>query len=83
MIIRLAWSSHRRPVVMADYAVIGHTGIIKTRQGDHWVKVSGEWWRAKSDQALSEGDRVKITAMSDLVVTVERVNQSNTEPQGD
>ncbi len=83
MIIRLAWSSHRRPVVMADYAVIGHIGIIKIRQNDYWVKVSGEWWRAKSDQALSEGDRVKITAMSDLVVTVERINQSNTELQGD
>ncbi len=83
IIIRLAWSSHRRPVVMADYAVIGHIGIIKIRQNDCWVKVSGEWWRAKSDQALSEGDRVKITAMSDLVVTVERINQSNTELQGD
>ena len=63
--------------------MIGHIGIIKIRQNDYWVKVSGEWWRAKSDQALSEGDRVKITAMSDLVVTVERINQSNTELQGD
>ena len=69
----MAWSSHRRPVVMADHAVVGHTGVVVIGQGECWMKVSGEWWRIESDSKLAEGDAVKVVALNNLTLTVNKI----------
>ncbi|HBZ31143.1 MAG TPA: hypothetical protein DEO56_11235, partial [Nitrosomonas nitrosa] len=36
-----------------------------------WVKVHGELWRAKTSMPLRRGQKVKITSIDDLTLTVE------------
>lgn len=40
--------------------------------GEGYVLADGELWRARSKQALSAGDQVRISQMDGLVVTVKR-----------
>lgn len=49
-----------------------------TREREHFrghVRISGERWNAVSAQPVSNGDRVKVTNMDGLTVTVEVINE--------
>ena len=77
LIARMAWASHRRPVVMSGSGVVGHVGVVEIRNDVAWVKVSGEWWHVESESHLSEGDEVKVTSINDLILTVELTKKNN------
>jgi len=64
------WTHRRRPEVGVE-ALVGAQGEL-TDSG--WVSVHGELWRARSDAPLEAGDRVRVRAVDDLTLVVEKVS---------
>jgi membrane-bound serine protease (ClpP class) len=64
--VLLRWSRRRRPAVGVE-ALVGATGVV---DDDGWVRIAGERWRAESAEPLRPGDRVEVTGVSDLVLSV-------------
>ena len=38
--------------------------------GDHWIHIHGENWRARSKEALCSGEAVTVTAIDGLILEV-------------
>jgi membrane-bound serine protease (ClpP class) len=52
---------------------VGLTGEAKTDvHATGQVFVHGEYWNARSDEPVSKGDRVKVTAVDGLTLTVKK-----------
>jgi len=64
----LRWTHRRRPEVGAE-ALVGALGEM-TDAG--WVSVRGELWRACSEAPLEAGERVRVRAVEELTLVVER-----------
>ena len=67
------WLSRRRSVQMGPETLIGATGEVMsacTPLGQ--VRVGGELWRARCEDGAEPGDRVRVRALSDLTLVVER-----------
>ena len=64
--------SLRRPVVSGSEEMLGALGVVEraTDDGDWWIAVHGEHWRARSAQALVPGDRVRVARIDGLTLTV-------------
>jgi membrane-bound serine protease (ClpP class) len=62
------WSRRRRPAVGVE-ALVGATGTV---DDDGWVRIAGERWRAQAADRLEPGDRVEVTGVTDLVLSVRR-----------
>jgi membrane-bound serine protease (ClpP class) len=64
--------SLRRPVVSGSEEMLGALGVVEraTDDGDWWIAVHGEHWRARSAQALVPGDRVRVAGIDGLTLTV-------------
>lgn len=64
--------SLRRPVVSGSEEMLGALGRVEraTDDGDWWIAVHGEHWRARSAQALAPGAHVRVTRMDGLTLTV-------------
>ena len=57
-------------------ALIGAIGETKTAVSDEGsVQVAGELWSAKSDQAIPEGARVRVTGRDGFSLVVERIDE--------
>jgi len=77
----------KKPLTGAD-GLIGETGTVRQgiepgRPGK--VFVHGELWQAESDQTLPAGSKVRIVAVSDLVLRVESIDsgfETQTENRG-
>jgi len=74
-LVRLAIQSQRRKPVTGAAGMIGAAGNAVTAipaggRGD--VRVSGEIWTARSDDAVEPGEEIRVTAMDGLVLTVSR-----------
>jgi membrane-bound serine protease (ClpP class) len=67
-LVLLRWSRRRRAVTGAE-ALVGRTAVVETRTQ---VRVAGELWRARSADALAPGDEVKVLAVDEMTLTVER-----------
>src|SRR5438477_6282648 len=65
-----ALSLRRRPVLMGPQEIVGMEGVV--RDGG-LVLVHGELWRARSDQPLSPGERVRVDALDGLTLRVHPV----------
>ncbi|MDX9835891.1 MAG: nodulation protein NfeD [Desulfobulbus sp.] len=67
-----AASSSRRPVVSGREGMIGLAGSVigPTDNGQWWVRVQGERWRARSSTPLQPGDRVRVERLDGLTVDV-------------
>jgi membrane-bound serine protease (ClpP class) len=64
--------AHRRPVVTGREQMIGASGeALEDFEGEGWARVRGESWRVRAPGAVRRGDRVRVTAMEGLVLTVE------------
>ena len=52
--------------------MLGAVGRVEraTDDGDWWIAVHGEHWRARSAQALVPGDRVRVARIDGLTLTV-------------
>ena len=58
-------------------SMIGKIGLVSEVKGDKLiVMVNGEYWRAKSDEKLSEGDKVIIYDVNGLLLKVKRVKEN-------
>ena len=76
MLARAAWRARKAPQSTGIATIVGHVGEVRTAiAGDHGqVFVEGELWAARSSDArpIARGQRVRVTAMEELVLTVER-----------
>ena len=75
LVARAAWRARRAPTTTGALAMVGHIGEVKTPLvGDTGhVFVDGELWaaRASDGRELAPGRAVRVTGMSDLVLSVE------------
>ncbi|HSV18923.1 MAG TPA: nodulation protein NfeD [Casimicrobiaceae bacterium] len=66
-----AMKARRRPVVTGREQMIGSHGVVvDTADGEGWVRVHSELWRARSVQPLASGQMVRVTGKEGLVLTV-------------
>ena len=75
-LVRLAVVSQRRRSVTGADGMIGEVGQALSAAaagGEGRVSVHGELWSARATDALAVGDRVRVTAVNGLTVTVSRV----------
>ena len=72
VISSFAARSLRRPVVSGREEMLGVLGVVEraTDDGDWWIAVHGEHWRARSAQVLVPGDRVRVAGIDGLALTV-------------
>ena len=72
--------SVRRPVVSGRESMVGApaTVIGQTDDGQWWVHLQGERWRARSLQPLKPGDNVRVERIDGLTVDVVPVSDSST-----
>lgn len=72
IVIRLAFSSHKRPVVTGSEELMRTQGkVLDWREGRGHVLAHGERWAAMSDAALERGQKVRIAGIEDLTLKVE------------
>ncbi|WP_274423166.1 NfeD family protein [Chelativorans sp. YIM 93263] len=84
VIIRLAWSSHRRRVVTGEEQLIGETGTAQDWNGTRgYVFVHGERWNAISTEPLEPGDEIRVTGRNGLVLKVAAADTQNSDSRGE
>ncbi|MDF2096034.1 NfeD family protein [Aquibaculum arenosum] len=72
VVLRLAARSFRRPVVSGREELIGSRGEVRRWKGTHGrVHAHGEIWQARASGPLTPGQKVRITALDGLTLTVE------------
>ena len=71
-VIGMLVRSHKRPVVSGREHMIGAAGeALEDFDGEGWARVHGEQWRVRARGAVRRGERLRVTAMQGLVLTVE------------
>jgi membrane-bound serine protease (ClpP class) len=64
--------SRQRPVVTGNEALLGAAGECLTWRGrEGRVRVNGEVWRARADEPLLPGTRIRVVGREGLVLLVE------------
>jgi len=75
----LLLKSRQRPIVSGREELIGSPGEVTGIEGDDlWVRVHSENWRAVCAQPLAIGDHIRVTAINDLIMTVEPMSTRST-----
>jgi membrane-bound serine protease (ClpP class) len=72
---RLALVAQRRPAVTGAEGMQGAVGVALSPiapGGTGQIAVHGETWQATASQPITAGDRVEVTAMDGLTLTVAR-----------
>jgi membrane-bound serine protease (ClpP class) len=65
--------SRKRPVVSGRERLVGASGeMLQDCDGEGWARVEGERWWVRSSHPLKRGQKVRVTALSGLVLTVDR-----------
>jgi len=71
--LSFALKARSRPVVSGQEELIGAIGrVVDGGDGEASVRIHGEIWAARSDQALKAGERVEITGIDGLTLMVRR-----------
>ena len=71
-VIGMLVRSHKRPVVSGREHMIGAAGeALEDFDGEGWARVRGEQWRVRARGPVRRGERLRVTAMQGLVLTVE------------
>lgn len=64
--------ARRRPVVSGREQMLGASGeALEDFEGEGWARVHGESWRVRAGGPVRRGERLRVTAMQGLVLTVE------------
>lgn len=72
MVVGTVWRARRRPVVSGRELLIGSQGLmLQDCDGDGWAQVEGERWQVHCATPLRRGQRVCVTAMHGLRLTVQ------------
>jgi membrane-bound serine protease (ClpP class) len=75
----LRWSRRARPAVGVE-ALVGRRAVAATRCSPHGqVRIDGEIWAARCAQGCDAGERVTVTGVEGLTLTVQR-DPLHTEP---
>ncbi len=75
-VIGAAIKARLRPVVSGRKAMIDAEGkALDSFDGQGYIRVRGEVWQARSFTPLKKGQKVRITAVNDLILTVEPKNK--------
>jgi membrane-bound serine protease (ClpP class) len=78
--VLLAVRARRRPIVSGVEELVGARGeVLRDIDGEGWVRVRGESWRAVAAKPLAAGIKVRVKGIDGLVLTVE----PETPRQGD
>jgi membrane-bound serine protease (ClpP class) len=67
-LVLLKWSRRRRAVTGVE-ALLGKTAVVSSPTQ---VRVAGELWEARSDDALVVGEEVQVTGVDGLTLRVSR-----------
>jgi membrane-bound serine protease (ClpP class) len=71
-LVHIAVRARQNKVVTGERGLIGEVGVAQTQlRPDGKVFVHGEIWNARSSTPLNPGSSVRVTAVHDLVLTVE------------
>jgi len=66
-----AVKARRRPVITGREQMIGSDGVVvEGAEGEGWVRVHSELWRARSPHPLASGQAIRVTGKEGLVLTV-------------
>ena len=72
LVIGMLARGRRRPVVSGREEMIGAPGeVLEDFESEGWARVHGERWRVRAAGAMRAGERVRVTDMHGLVLTVE------------
>ena len=72
LVLGMVVRGRRRPVVTGREQMIGAAGeALEDFEREGWARVRGESWRVRSDVPVRQGQRLRVTAMEGLVLTVE------------
>ena len=71
VLVRLAITARRRPVVSGREQLVGATGVVLDNAPDCYARIEGERWKVRSAAALRPGDRVRVTRIDGLVLDVD------------
>ena len=78
VIVVMALKARRRPVVSGVEAMIGSVGeVIEDFDGRGWILVHGENWKASSQTPLQRGQRVTVTKVNGLELSVVVTSETN------
>ncbi len=78
-IVTLAVKARQRPVVSGREELVGARGdALEDFADEGWVRAHGENWRARSATPLRSGQRVRITRIDGLTLSVESETQPPT-----
>ena len=78
IVVRMAWTSHRRGVVSGREHMTGAPGkVLDWRRGSGHVFVQGERWQAVSSVPLKRGQPVKVVGVDGLTLQVTPEDDDN------
>ena len=67
------WYSRRRRVQAGPETLIGATALVVAPcRPDGRVRIEGELWRARCEEGADVGDEVRVLALDELTLVVER-----------
>jgi membrane-bound serine protease (ClpP class) len=71
LVVGMAVGARRRPVVTGREELLGSTGeVLEDCEREGWARVHSETWRIRSTAPLKRGQRVRVAAMSGLLLDV-------------
>jgi len=71
-VIAFAIRAHKRKVTTGREGIVGAVGVVRDFQ---MVFVLGELWRAECAEPLEKGDRVRVLAVEDMKIKVEKTGR--------
>ncbi|MEO8566281.1 MAG: nodulation protein NfeD [Betaproteobacteria bacterium] len=73
-----ALKARRRPIVTGHEQLIGSIGVaLDDLETEGWARIHSEQWRVKSPVPIKRGQRVRVTARSDLLLSVLPVTEAD------
>lgn len=72
LMVTLIYRSHARKIVTGKEELIGSLAEVRDNfEGNGWVKIKGEIWKAQSNVPLKQGQRVRVIGIDGLKLIVE------------
>ena len=72
LVVGIAVRNRRRPVVTGRENMIGASAeALEDFEGEGWARVHGERWRVRANAPVRRGERLRVTDIQGLVLTVE------------
>ncbi len=77
-LLTLVVKSQRRPIVSGYQGLIGNEGeVLKWEDGTGQILILGERWTAVAKTPIVVGEKVKVTKIEGLILTVEPINNQD------